>query len=263
MSKHQQRRTLDPISVLGELLVTFGVIALLFAFWEVVWTDVQSDREQSAVAQELDGQWDGRNPRPLIEPSEGAAFARLFIPAFGADYSYAVVKGVSDADLDKGPGHYMDTQDPGQPGNFAMAGHRVGRGSPFNNLGDLNSCDSVVVETAGKWYIYRILPIDATPDQRVAVARECMDQQLAQRMSSGEYANVNGRFITTPNDINVINPIPSAQGTEANPEDAPLLTMTTCHPQFSNAERMIVHAVMVRADDKKDGYVPPEMTQEA
>ncbi|WP_151902054.1 class E sortase [Corynebacterium urogenitale] len=263
MSKHQQRPRLDPLSVLGELLVTFGVIALLFAFWEVVWTDVQSGRQQSAVAQDLDGQWDDRNPRPLTEPSEGAAFARLFIPSFGSDYNYAVVKGVADEDLDKGPGHYMDTQDPGQPGNFALAGHRVGRGSPFNNLGDLNSCDPIVVETAGAWYVYRILPIDAAPEQRRAVAGECMEPQLADRMSTGEYANVNGRFITTPNDINVINPVPSTPSIEVSPDDAALLTMTTCHPQFSNAERMIVHAVLVRAAAKQDGYVPPEMTREA
>ena len=263
------RRRLDPVSVVGEILVTLGVLALLFVFWEVVWTDVQAGREQDKVAEKLEEQWDSRNPRPLTAPPEGAAFARLFIPTFGSDFHFAVVKGTSDADLEKGPGHYLDTQNPGQPGNFAMAGYRVGRGSPFNDLGLLETCDAVVVETAGSWNIYRVLPIgetadsgqDSGQDSRQAAAQECMDQELAQRISSGEYAGVQGRSITTPGDINVINPVPGQDRAEVADGDLPMLTMTTCHPQFSNAERMIVHAVLVRSDKKSGGYVPPELSE--
>ncbi|WP_426716192.1 class E sortase [Corynebacterium auriscanis] len=256
------KKRLDPISVLGELLVTFGVICLLFGFWEVVWTNVQSGREQNIVAQRLEDQWRDKNPRPLTEPPEGAAFARLYIPTFGSDFNFSIVKGVKDEDLDKGPGHYLDSQLPGEPGNFAMAGHRVGRGSPFNDLGLLNTCDAVVVETAGAWDIYRVLPIDVAPGQRQAKLSECMDAQLATRMSQGEYSQVNGRYITTPNDVEVINPVPHVSRVAAKPGDASLLTMTTCHPQYSNTERMIVHAVKVRSDDKKPGYVPAELTKE-
>ena len=260
------RRRLDPVSVVGEILVTLGVLALLFVFWEVVWTDVQAGREQDKVAQKLEEQWDSRNPRPLTAPPEGAAFARLFIPTFGSDFHFAVVKGTSDEDLEKGPGHYFDTQNPGQPGNFAMAGHRVGRGSPFNDLGLLETCDAVVVETAGSWNIYRVLPIDDTVEsrnmeRRQAAAQECMDQDLAQRVSGGAYAGVQGRSITTPSDVNVINPVPGQARTEVADGDLALLTMTTCHPQFSNAERMIVHAVLVRSDKKSSGYVPPELSE--
>lgn len=256
------RKRLDPISVLGELLVTFGVLCLLFGFWEVVWTNVQSGREQNVVAQQLEDQWRDKNPRPLTEPPEGAAFARLYIPAFGSDFNFSVVKGVKDEDLDRGPGHYLDSQLPGEPGNFAMAGHRVGRGSPFNDLGLLKTCDSVVVETAGSWDIYRVLPIDVPPDQRQAALSKCMSGKLASRMSQGEYAQVNGRYITTPNDVEVINPIPHKPRVEVKAGDASLLTMTTCHPQYSNTERMIVHAVKVRTDDKKPGFVPAELTKE-
>lgn len=266
MARHrrQAKTRLDPISVFGEILITFGVIALLFGFWDVFWTDVQSGREQAAVAQELDDQWDEKNPRPLTEPAEGAAFARLYIPSFGSDFNFSVVKGVTDEDLTKGPGHYQETQAPGKPGNFAMAGHRVGRGSPFNDLGLLKTCDSVVVETAGSWNIYRVLPIDVAPGDRLAEAKKCMPPELAQKISSGEYAGVNGRYITTPNDINVINPVPGQERVEVHPkDDAALLTMTTCHPQFSNKERMIVHAALVRSELKKGGEVPEELTKGA
>ena len=256
------KRSLDPISVFGELLVTFGVLCLLFGFWEVVWTNVQSGREQNVVAQQLRDQWTDKNPRPLTEPPEGAAFARLYIPTFGSDFNFSVVRGVSDKDLEKGPGYYLDSQLPGEPGNFAMAGHRVGRGSPFNDLGLLKTCDSVVVETAGSWDIYRVLPIDVAPADRQAALSKCMSGRLAQRMSQGNYANVNGRYITTPHDVAVINPIPHIKRTDAKATDASLLTMTTCHPQYSNTERMIVHAVKVRSDDKKPGYAPAELTKE-
>ena len=146
MTKRVARKGIDPIAACGEILITFGIVALLFAFYEVYWTNVQSGRDQSAVGAQLDQQWDDRNPRPLTAPTDGTAFARLFIPSFGSDFNFAVVQGVTESDLEKGPGHYGDTQDPGQPGNFAMAGHRVGRGSPFNDLGLLKSCDAVVVE---------------------------------------------------------------------------------------------------------------------
>jgi len=48
---------------------------------------------------------------------------------------------------------------PGEQGNFAVAGHRVSKGSPFNDLGLLNSCDAVVVETQDDWFVYRVLPM--------------------------------------------------------------------------------------------------------
>ncbi|WP_273409124.1 sortase domain-bontaining protein [Corynebacterium ureicelerivorans] len=57
------------------------------------------------------------------------------------------------------PGHYPVTQLPGQDGNFAVAGHRVGKGAPFNDLGALEACDAVVVETKQEWVTYRVLPM--------------------------------------------------------------------------------------------------------
>ncbi len=121
----------------------------------------------------------------------------------------------------------------------------------------------MVVETAGTWNIYRVLPIDAAPGNRKAEAEKCMPPELAQKISSGEYAGVNGRYITTPSDINVINPVPGQQRIEVRPGDAGLLTMTTCHPQFSNKERMIVHAALVRSEPKKAGSTPKELTEGA
>ena len=76
---------------------------------------------------------------------------KLRIPTFGSDWNYAIIQGTSASDLSRGPGHYTRTQNPGDKGNFALAGHRVGRGAPFNDLGYLKTCDSIVVETRESW----------------------------------------------------------------------------------------------------------------
>ena len=79
--------------------------------------------------------------------------------ASGQGHQFAIVEGVQEHELRTDPGHYPDTQLPGQDGNFAAAGHRVGKGAPFNDLGALEACDAVVVETKREWVTYRVLPM--------------------------------------------------------------------------------------------------------
>lgn len=129
--------------VLGELLLTAGVLLLLFAFYESYWTNLHSRHLQNDAKQQLEEQW--VNPREMRAPALGDAFARMYIPVFGPDYQFAIVEGVGEQELLSGPGRYPDTQMPGQPGNFAIAGHRVGKGAPFNDLGRLKTCDAIVV----------------------------------------------------------------------------------------------------------------------
>ena len=40
-----------------------------------------------------------------------------------------------------------------------------------------------------------------------------------------------------------------------------LITLTTCHPQFSDAERMIIHGVLAKSYSKSAGFLPPELTE--
>ena len=82
-----------------------------------------------------------------------------------------------------------------------------------------------------------------------------------ERVAVGDYAGVQGRVITLPGDVATINPIPGLADTVAAPTMERLMTMTTCHPQFSNAERMIVHAMHVRTDQKTDGHRPAELEE--
>lgn len=256
------RRPFSVTQVLGELLLTVGVVVLLFAFYESYWTNIAAGRLQDEKASALEARWgepaDGErvNPRQRLTPELGEAFARMYVPAFGSDFRFAIVEGTEDADLLAGPGRYVDTQMPGQPGNFAVAGHRVGKGAPFNDLGNLQVCDAIVVETQNEWITYRVLPIDAVGDARRAEATGCLTPEQVERVTTGEYAGVQGRHITLPGDIEVINPVPGLAATQADPALESLITLTTCHPQFSNAERMIVHAIEVEATPKIAGERP-------
>ena len=250
----------------GEVLITLGVLLAGYVFYQVVWTDRASAQLQSAASERLDSAWRSHeNPRAdsLADDEEAPVpFARIRIPAFGSDFDYAVVSGVTDADLDAGPGHYPSSQGPGENGNFALAGHRVGRGAPFNDLGRLSACDAIVIETEDSWFDYRVLPTiggdfgDAS-DRAAAqeAASECMPRDLTDRLGA-DYAGVPGRRIVGPSRTDVLDPIPG-HGAEPNPDRLALLTLTTCHPQFSAAERLIVHAVLVDTTDKSDGGRPP------
>jgi sortase A len=66
---------------------------------------------------------------------------------------------------------------------------------------------------------------------------------------------VPGREVVLPTDRTVIAAVP---GRPTAPPQVALLTLTTCNPRFSARERMIVHAVLVRAQPRAAG-VPAEL----
>ncbi len=107
-----------------------------------------------------------------------------------------------------------------------------------------------------------MLPIDVEGDARRAEATGCLTPQQVERVSSGEYAGVQGRHITLPGDIEVINPVPGTSVFAPASELEGLGTLTTCHPQFSNAERMIVHAMEVESTPKVTGEMPAVLLEE-
>ena len=205
----------------GELALTLGVVVLLFVAYEVWGTDLVAAQAQGQLGDELHGSWDGGGsagatlPELTTAPAVGAPFAFLHVPRLATDWSRAVVEGTAQEQLAQGPGHYRGTALPGQPGNFAVAGHRVGRGSPFLDADTLRPGDPLVVETAGWWYVYRVLGPD-------------------------DPSGIPGTEVVAPTDVSVIGPLPdSAAGT---PADGAYLTLTTCNPKFSARQRLVVHA---------------------
>ncbi|WP_307867889.1 class E sortase [Umezawaea beigongshangensis] len=260
---------------IGELLITAGLVVLLFVVYEVYVTDLVSAGKQDDVTAALDDQWgantvDGAQREAKYELIEGSAFAKIYIPVFGPDYKFSIVEGTTDADLEVGPGHYVGTALPGEPGNFAVAGHRVGKGSPFNDLDLLNSCDAVVVETQTGWFVYRVLPMEGE-EQGWAEGRgrseKCANvapMKDPAQPGGGPYAQTVGQEIVSPKQGEVINPIPHYEGEVPVTQQASLLTLTTCHPRFSDKERLIIHATLVKQWEKnpdKPTETPPELEE--
>lgn len=263
----------------GQTLITLGVIVLLFVVYEVYVTDVFGHQKQAAATTAVDQVWaeaevnttstvvvtnpdqlvtDPRKRTPTYATPTGAGFAKLYVPAFGPDYVFTIVEGTNSDDLYIGPGHYTGTQLPGQQGNFAVAGHRVSKGSPFNDLGLLNSCDAVVVETRDDWFVYRVLPM---AEEVADWAKDARPQCKGVQPETGAYDGVFGREITVPTDYAQVLPVPHVDSTAVPADAQRLITLTTCHPQFSDAERMIIHGVLVRSYGKSPGFLPPELAE--
>lgn len=256
----------------GETLITLGLVVLLFVVYEVYVTDLFSAAKQKDATAALDQRWDtaavpADDPRRVERfdgLDEGAGFAKMFIPAFGADYAFTVLEGTTERTLEIGPGHYADTAYPGEPGNFAVAGHRVGKGAPFNDIDLLNSCDAIVVETRLSWFVYRVLPkrgeAAGWPSTHAAEPRCTGVSPLG-----APYEQVVGQQIVTPGQGEVIAAVPGRPGAESSVgEQAALMTLTTCHPRFSDRERLIVHAVLVKQYAKNPddpGATPPELKE--
>jgi sortase A len=214
---------------IGQILITAGVIVLLFVVYEVYITNYFAHEAQAKVKREVITQWQHGTRDPLLPlpgqkaPTlpDGKGIAFLYIPRLGPDYGWAIVQGTSDADLEKGPGHYIGTALPGQVGNFALAGHRVGKGEPFLNLDHLQAGDPVIVQTESEWFVYRVKGTDH------------------HNIDTVDADGIPGREIVSPGDGAVLDPVPD------HPNSTPtekLMTMTTCHPKFTASQRMVIHA---------------------
>ncbi|MBE7188515.1 MAG: class E sortase [Jatrophihabitans endophyticus] len=220
---------------LGQLLLTAGVVVLLLLVYEVYVTNIFAARKQHEVAERTEHSWEtrtgGRLPLPgAADPTIplGQGIANLYIPRLGRDFHFFVVQGSSvptESQLDEGPAHYAGTALPGRVGNFAVAGHRVGKGEPFLNLDKLQPGDPIVVETKTDWYVYRV-------------------KGRLHGLEKPDSDGIAGREIVEPSDGAVVAPVPDHPG--RRPTEA-LMTLTTCTPKFTAAQRMVVHASLERS----------------
>lgn len=220
--------------LLGELLVTLGVLLLLFVGWQLWWTDVAAGREQSGTVQALERGFDAASggrvgssaqhlqPAPEEAPATlrdlplGQAFAVIRVPRFGADYARPILEGTDEQRLTEGVGHYVGTAMPGQVGNFALAGHRTTYGKPFSDIDRLQTGDVVVIETSTDYFVYTV--------QR--------------------------HVVVGPDRVDVVAPVPERPGVAPTQR---WLTMTACHPRFSAAQRYVTFASLERTIPRAQG----------
>ncbi|MFD8556742.1 class E sortase [Streptosporangium canum] len=198
----------------GELSITAGVIILLFCAYLLWGTGAYTDRQQSVLREQLLKEFAAKEPAKLTRIRLGGAMALLRIPRFGRDYRYAVVEGVGSEELRMGPGHYPGSAMPGKVGNFVLSGHRTTYAAPFSRLDELRRGDDIVVDAREARYTYR----------------------------------VTGKRVVEPTEVGVIAPVPGKPGSK--PTDA-LITLSTCHPEYSAAQRLIVFGELDRSEDRR------------
>lgn len=232
---------------IGQTLITLGLVVLLFVVYEVWITNISADRNNSKNISDFRKEIDTVAALPGSGTSSipiGSALGILYIPRLGSDYHEAIVQGSTvpdDSQLEQGTAHYGDTQLPGQKGNFAVAGHRVGKGEPFLNIDQLRSGDAVIVETKTFWYVYRVLGSPSGGDPQTDAASTVTAVNPVQSYS------LHGRQIIDPSDGGVLAPIPNNPGVPASRANQALMTMTTCHPKFTASHRMIIFSKLQTA----------------
>jgi sortase A len=201
------------IRSIGELCITAGLVVLLFVAYELWGTGAYTQAAQHKLDDELTRSWNagpkagtGRVTTERVRLGHGLALIR--IPRLGKSFRYVIIEGVSVADLRKGPGHYPGTAMPGQIGNFVVSGHRTTYLAPFNKLGELHAGDKILIDTRASQYVYK----------------------------------VTSTKVVQPSDISVAAPVP--EHPKANPTKR-LITLTTCNPKYSAAQRLIIFGQLV------------------
>jgi sortase A len=221
----------------GEVLLTAGGLMGLFLAWHLLWNDAIQGERQNQSAMSLAQEWQTAESsgvslepaEPAVRPSddeppittspaEGQAFALLYVPRFGDDFVRSIAEGV---DLETvlnsrtlGVGRYLESDQLGQEGNFAVAAHRTTWGATFGNIGELRIGDRIYVEVPEGWHSY-------------------------------QFRNLEYVWAT---EVDVLNSFPKMNVEE--PAER-VITLTSCHPKFSEAERIIAYGVY-------EGWFPRE-----
>ena len=233
--------------IISDVLITIGVLVMFFYVWYVWLGDVVVGAQQDAAATSLANTWEQtptgipefdrengsskgsqRSPKPPIADvaQEGEAFATIMIPRFGENYVRTIAESVNVRkvlnDPSTGIGRYSSTAPLGAIGNFAIAGHRTTFGAPFGKIDELRVGDRIYVETKKGWYVYRFRNIE----------------------------------FVYPTQADVLADVPR----ETIVAEDRILTMTSCHPKTSAAERVSAYAVFESFVPRRNG-APAEVAQ--
>lgn len=177
------------IRKLGFVLLALGLGVTAWVAVTLVWgepfTSLYTRHEQAVLAKRLehvDRQWSART-RSSREASrtlaadrlatamtararrfrttltDGQPIGRIIVPRLGLNM--VVVQGTSEADLEKGPGHYdaasgVNTALPGMGGVVAIAGHRTTYLHPFRHIDELRPGDDIYLRMPYGIFGYRV-----------------------------------------------------------------------------------------------------------
>ncbi len=126
-------------------MIAAGLAMVAWFAWQYWGTNVVAKQEQEKI---------------LADWTRTDAVGVLRVPRFGADYEVPILPGGDLVEpkgreaLTRGVAWYEPGAQPGDIGNFVVAGHRVTHGEPFKDFPKLKAGDKVRVETREAEYTY-------------------------------------------------------------------------------------------------------------
>lgn len=232
-NSHKNKKRFHVSTILAIILIILGLGAGGYVIYDIFGTTAEASGESEASYEKAEAEWikptlkvveseNNLNDVPIVTPSsEGELLGILHIPVLGEDYRAPLKEGESENVLKTGAaGRYSETANIGEIGNTGVAGHRLTRGNPFLHIDKVGVGEKIIVETEQAWLVYEVF----------------------------------GTEIVKPDDVEVLNPVPRS---DSVPVDR-LMTLTTCHPIWSDEERWITYSKLVGWTDRSEG-IPVEL----
>lgn len=206
------------LGVIGEILITMSLVLALFIFWQLYWTswEVEGVREaavtefHNSISPPTEGTGEIRtdDPPAFEKVGNGDTIGVLHVTQWGMQIP--IVEGTDQYLLDQAfAGHYPNTQQAGELGNFVIAAHRRSYGNNFRHIDTMQPGERLVVETKDAWIVYEVAKSEIVLDTATEVTY----------------------------------PVPHERG--ATPTER-LMTMTSCSTatggQFGNSHRYILYS---------------------
>ncbi|MER5905041.1 class E sortase [Streptomyces mirabilis] len=214
------------VSILGELLITAGLVLGLFVVYSLWWTNVVADRKADKQGDKVRDNWAQDKSGPgALDTKDGIGF--LHVPSM-KNGEVLVEKGTSTKVLNDGvAGYYIDPVKATLPmtdktGNFTLAAHRDGHGAKFHNIDKIKKGDPIVFETKDDWYVYKVFSI--LPE-------------------------------TSKYNVKVLQSLPKQSG---KTKPGHYITLTTCTPVYTSEYRYIVWGELERVQKVDSARTPPK-----
>lgn len=211
--RRSQRRGVSPLLVLGVCVLVLALTGAGWAWWRFSAAPAAAEEAAAERITELRQRWQSGAEAELAPASTQWI---LRIPALGEDWEWPITVGVDQDSLADAVGWYPRTAQPGQVGNFVVAGGCIAGAEPFRHLLDVATGDEVVVETR-----------DAVHGYEVVVG--------------------GGDLTVDADDSWVLDPVPGQ--VEAEPMQA-LITLTTCEDLYPTRDRMVLFGTLTTTETK-------------
>lgn len=218
--RRRRSRTSTLYTLLIWALLIAGTAGVSWELWMRIGTVIVAKSQAEATSHTMTTQWEKGSDTP-IPTSHGQASALVSIPALDVK-QIPLMTTDDDEALKDGFGLSSPNLQPGDKGNFAIAGHRVTHIEPLRNMAQLQPGDEIIIETRTTTYTYTL----TTSGSQLRVH------------------DTDGWVLTQPT------PTPPPEFQDLIPEGKRLLTLITCAETFKTPDRWVAFATLTQTTPK-------------